>query len=71
MNGQLRQLRRLKRRVAEAARRRRPEDAGPSPLRELLELAWPIAAAMAGETVMGLVDTKLVGGLGDPSFQPT
>ena len=27
-------------------------------------LAGPIAAAMAGETVMGLVDTKLVGGLG-------
>src|SRR5579863_394339 len=36
---------------------------GPT-LRELWALAWPIAAAMAGETVMGLVDTKLVGGLG-------
>lgn len=32
--------------------------------RELLSLAWPIATAMGGETVMGLVDTKLVGGLG-------
>lgn len=33
-------------------------------LGELVRLAWPIAAAMAGETVIGLVDTKLVGGLG-------
>ncbi len=33
-------------------------------MRELMALAWPIATAMAGETVMGLVDTKLVGGLG-------
>jgi len=33
-------------------------------MRELLALAWPIMTAMAGETVMGLVDTKLVGGLG-------
>jgi MATE family multidrug resistance protein len=33
-------------------------------MRELLALAWPIAAAMGGETLMGLVDTKLVGGLG-------
>jgi MATE family multidrug resistance protein len=31
---------------------------------ELLSLGWPIATAMGGETVMGLVDTKLVGGLG-------
>jgi MATE family multidrug resistance protein len=31
---------------------------------ELLGLAWPIAAAMGGETLMGLVDAKLVGGLG-------
>lgn len=33
-------------------------------MRALLALAFPIATAMAGETVMGLVDTKLVGGLG-------
>jgi MATE family multidrug resistance protein len=33
-------------------------------MRELMTLAWPIATAMGGETVMGLVDTKLVGGLG-------
>src|SRR5579872_3375213 len=33
-------------------------------LRELVALAWPIATAMGGETLMGLVDTKLVGGLG-------
>ncbi len=31
---------------------------------ELFRLAWPIATAMGGETLMGLVDTKLVGGLG-------
>jgi MATE family multidrug resistance protein len=31
---------------------------------ELFQLAWPIAAAMLGETAIGLVDTKLVGGLG-------
>lgn len=35
-----------------------------SPTRELVDLAWPIAAAMLGETAIGLVDTKLVGGLG-------
>ncbi len=34
------------------------------PTRELVALAWPIAAAMLGETAIGLVDTKLVGGLG-------
>jgi MATE family multidrug resistance protein len=33
-------------------------------VRELVDLAWPIAAAMFGETCLGLVDTKLVGGLG-------
>ena len=38
-------------------------DAGGT-MRTLVSLAAPIAAAMAGETVMGLVDTKLVGGLG-------
>ena len=32
--------------------------------RELFGLAWPIATAMLGETAIGLVDTKLVGGLG-------
>lgn len=40
---------------------------GPLPLSittELVQLAWPIAAAMLGETALGLVDTKLVGGLG-------
>ncbi len=35
-----------------------------NPTRELVALAWPIAAAMLGETAIGLVDTKLVGGLG-------
>lgn len=32
--------------------------------RELVSLAWPIAAAMLGESALGLVDTRLVGGLG-------
>ena len=32
--------------------------------RKLLNLALPIAAAMMSETLLGLVDTKLVGGLG-------
>lgn len=40
----------------------RPENR--SKTRELVQLAWPIAAAMLGETAIGLVDTKLVGGLG-------
>ena len=60
---------RLKRRVAHALRRltrgtvgRRSNSA--STMRELIALAWPIMTAMAGETLMGLVDTKLVGGLG-------
>jgi MATE family multidrug resistance protein len=34
------------------------------PYRALINLAWPSAIAMLGETCMGLVDTKLVGGLG-------
>src|SRR5262245_54311273 len=51
---------RLKRSPAE----RWPSIFDRSMLSELVKLAWPIAAAMAGETVIGLVDTKLVGGLG-------
>ncbi|GAC1539130.1 MAG: MATE family efflux transporter [Polyangiales bacterium] len=31
---------------------------------EVVTLAWPIAVAMLGDTAMGLVDTKLVAGLG-------
>lgn len=67
---------RLKRRVAPALRtvaggwRSRP-DAGVRPQvtsgsvgNELVTLAWPIAVAMLGDTAMGLVDTKLVAGLG-------
>src|SRR5262249_35462088 len=62
-----RRLSRLKRRVALAWGR--PKKAfGPRwrtrTLREVTSLAWPIAAAMLGETAIGLVDTKLVGGLG-------
>ena len=33
-------------------------------MRELVALAWPIATGMLGDTLLGLVDTKLVGGLG-------
>lgn len=36
----------------------------PQVTRDLFALAWPIATAMLGETALGLVDTKLVGGLG-------
>lgn len=36
--------------------------------RELIDLAWPIAAATLGETAIGLVDTKLVGGLGSAAL---
>ncbi|MEO5726611.1 MAG: MATE family efflux transporter, partial [Byssovorax sp.] len=52
---------------------KRPQGQSPSgpssptartPMRELIDLAWPIAAGMLGETALGLVDTKLVGGLG-------
>jgi MATE family multidrug resistance protein len=32
--------------------------------REVIDLAWPIATAMLGDTAMGLVDTQLVGRLG-------
>lgn len=31
---------------------------------EVISLAWPIAVTMLGDTAMGLVDTKLVSGLG-------
>lgn len=41
---------------------------GGAPSRELLELSWPIATAMLGETAMSLVDTKLVGALGAPAL---
>ena len=33
-------------------------------MKELVTLAWPITAAMLGETALGLCDTKLVGALG-------
>ena len=45
----------------------RPNHSGMFPKstrRELVRLAWPIAAALLGEVAMGLVDTKLAGGLG-------
>jgi MATE family, multidrug efflux pump len=64
-----RRLERLKRRVALAFAMGRPEKAlWRETLREVTSLAWPIAAAMLGETAIGLVDTKLVGGLGAPAL---
>jgi multidrug resistance protein, MATE family len=63
-------IHRLKRRVAVARRARRwargrPEKAlFAKAAVEVSNLAWPIAAAMLGEVAIGLVDTKLVGGLG-------
>ncbi len=33
-------------------------------VREVVHLSWPIATAFIGESAIGLVDTKLVGGLG-------
>lgn len=36
--------------------------------RELYQLAWPITAAMLGETALSLIDTKLVGGLGSAAL---
>ncbi|HQY62462.1 MAG TPA: MATE family efflux transporter [Polyangiaceae bacterium] len=66
---------RKRRRVASARPRGNGKRPTPSPsprgairardaVRELLTLAWPIAAAMLGETALGLVDTKITGGLG-------
>lgn len=42
------------------------EELGPSKSArgEVIDLAWPTAVAMLGDTAMGLVDTKLVAGLG-------
>ena len=37
---------------------------GASARHAVVRLAWPLASLMLGETLMGLVDTKLVGGLG-------
>ncbi|HEX4449111.1 MAG TPA: MATE family efflux transporter, partial [Polyangiaceae bacterium] len=41
-----------------------PASGASASTRALVALAAPIATAMGGETLMGLVDTKLVGGLG-------
>ena len=70
-------LRRLKRSVAPGLRSIAGEwsshsDTGARPAhfeavrtrREVIDLAWPIATAMLGDTAMGLVDTQLVGRLG-------
>ncbi|MEO7114081.1 MAG: MATE family efflux transporter [Polyangiaceae bacterium] len=61
---------RLKRWVAfGASAGGRPRDqADRNTNRELVALAWPIATAMLGDTLMGLVDTKLVGHLGSASL---
>lgn len=43
---------------------RPPHQRSASTRSEVIELAWPTAVAMLGDTAMGLVDTKLVAGLG-------
>lgn len=74
-SSRLRRLDRLRRRVAHAVRAAREclggrpssssiNAATQSTRRELFNLAAPIAGAMAGEVVLGLVDTKLVSALG-------
>jgi MATE family multidrug resistance protein len=40
------------------------ESRAPGPTREVVGLAWPIAISMLGDVAMGLVDTRLVAGLG-------
>ncbi len=61
--------------LRDAMRPKRGSNAGERPVlrdsgenasarREVTNLAWPIAVAMLGDTAMGLVDTKLVSGLG-------
>ncbi|MEZ4302956.1 MAG: MATE family efflux transporter [Polyangiaceae bacterium] len=58
-------LRRWSRSGKQAVRRAgRGAQAMAGPLKELFQLAWPITVAMLGESAIGLVDTKLVGGLG-------
>src|SRR5690348_2791463 len=41
---------------------------GRATMKELVTLAWPITAAMMGETALGLCDTKLVGSLGSAAL---
>jgi MATE family multidrug resistance protein len=42
----------------------RPKNLSAETRRQVVGLAWPIAVTMLGDTAMGLVDTKLVSGLG-------
>lgn len=57
--GRFEWLKRLRRWVA-TRRAGRPE----TTRAEVIDLAWPTAVAMLGDTAIGLVDTKLVAGLG-------
>ena len=66
---------RLKRNVAHGLRklaggRARPDAGGrrTATRNEVVKLAWPIAIAMLGDTAMGLVDAKLVAGLGSAAI---
>src|SRR5687767_11048320 len=36
--------------------------------KEVIDLAWPTAVAMLSDTAMGLIDTKLVAGLGSAAL---
>ena len=76
----MKRFERLKRSVAHGLRklaggRSRPDAAGRrEPIQtaatrgEVIRLAWPIAVAMLGDTAMGLVDAKLVAGLGSAAI---
>ena len=58
-------IKRKKRRIQALLRFVTPS---PAMTRELYQLAWPITAAMLGETALSLIDTKLVGGLGSAAL---
>jgi multidrug resistance protein, MATE family len=58
----------LKRWVAPLYGGERPDVGAVQARREVIELAWPTAVAMLSDTAMGLIDTKLVAGLGSAAL---
>ena len=62
-------LHKLKRWVAPLFGGERPDASGVQETRrEVIDLAWPTAVAMLSDTAMGLIDTKLVSGLGSAAL---
>lgn len=62
-------LHKLKRWVAPLLGGERPDPRGALATRkEVIDLAWPTAVAMLSDTAMGLIDTKLVSGLGSAAL---